>query len=86
MKIKPLANKLLVLRSDAKAKTDGGVILPDVARERSSKGKVISVGGGKQVKEGDLVFFKSYVGAEVKLNGKEHLVMDESDVLAVIED
>jgi chaperonin GroES len=96
MKIRPLADKVLVQRLEAETKTAGGIVLPDTAKEKPQKGKVISVGEGKlledgtrhkmQVKKGDQVLFTSYAGTEVKADGKEYLIMDESSILAVIED
>lgn len=96
MKIKPMFDKVLVRRLEAEAKTAGGIVLPDTAKEKPQRGKVISVGPGKtledgstkkaQVKKGDTVLFTSYAGTEVKIAGKEHLIMSESDILAVIED
>ena len=95
MKIQPLADKILVCRLEAEAKTAGGIVLPDSAKEKPQKGKIVSVGKGKvlddgtirkmQVKKGDTVLFTSYAGTEVKIGGKEHLIMSESDILAVIE-
>ena len=95
MKIKPLSDRILVQRLDAETKTAGGIVLPDSAKEKPQRGKVISVGPGKtlddgtvkklQVKKGDQVLFTSYAGTEVKISGKEHLIMSESDILAVIE-
>jgi chaperonin GroES len=96
MKIRPLADKVLVQRVEAENKTAGGIVLPDTAKEKPQKGKVVAVGEGKltddgtrqkpQVKKGDKVLFSSYAGSEVKIDGKEHLIMSESDILAVIED
>ena len=95
MKIRPLADKVIVERIEAETKTAGGIVLPDSAKEKPQRGKVLSVGEGKllddgskgamQVKKGDEVLFTSYAGAEVKLDGKEYLIMDESDIMAVIE-
>ncbi|MCU0916099.1 MAG: co-chaperone GroES [Planctomycetes bacterium] len=95
MKIRPLGDKVLVERVEAEAKTAGGIVLPDTAKEKPQRGKVVSVGEGKmlengtrkeiQVKKGDLVLFTSYAGTEVKIDGKEYLIMDESDIMAVIE-
>ena len=95
MKIRPLADKVLVQRVEAENKTMGGIVLPDTAKEKPQRGKIISVGKGKvlddgsikkvQVKKGDLVLFTSYAGTEVKIDGKEYLIMDESDIMAVIE-
>jgi chaperonin GroES len=96
MKIRPLADKVLVQRLEAETKTAGGIVLPDTAKEKPQRGKVINVGEGKlledgsrhkmQVKKGDQVLFTSYAGTEVKADGKEYLIMDESSILAVIED
>ena len=95
MKIRPLGDKVLVKRVEAESKTAGGIVLPDTAKEKPQRGKVVSVGEGKmlengtrkevQVKKGDLVLFTSYAGSEVKIDGKEYLIMDESDIMAVIE-
>ncbi len=95
MKIRPLADKVLVQRLEAQSKTTGGIVLPDSAKEKPQRGKIISVGNGKvlddgtvqklQVKKGDMVLFTSYAGTEVKINGKEYLIMSESDIMAVIE-
>ena len=95
MKIRPLADKVLVQRLEAETKTSGGIVLPDSAKEKPQKGKIVSVGKGKvlddgtlrkmQVKKGDMVLFTSYAGTEVKVDSKEYLIMSESDIMAVIE-
>jgi chaperonin GroES len=95
MKIRPLADKVLVQRLEAENKTAGGIVLPDTAKEKPQRGKIISVGQGKmlddgtvrkpQVKKGDSVLFTSYAGTDVKIAGKEYLIMSESDIMAVIE-
>jgi chaperonin GroES len=95
MKIRPLADKVLVERIEAESKTAGGIVLPDSAKEKPQRGKIISVGEGKlledgsrsqmQVKKGDEVLFTSYAGNEIKLDGKEYIIMDETDIMAVIE-
>jgi len=95
MKIRPLADKVLVQRVEAETKTAGGIVLPDSAKEKPQRGKIVSVGEGKmlddgtikklQVKRGDEVLFTSYAGTEVKINGKEYLIMSESDIMAIIE-
>ncbi len=95
MKIRPLADKVLVQRLEAETKTAGGIVLPDTAKEKPQKGKRVSVGEGKllddgtrqkvQVKKGQIVLFTSYAGTEIKIEGKEYLIMDESDIMAVIE-
>jgi len=95
MKVRPLADKVLVQRLEAETKTTGGIVLPDSAKEKPQRGKIISIGKGKvlddgtvkkvQVKKGDMVLFTSYAGTEIKVDGKEYLIMDESDIMAVIE-
>ena len=96
MKVRPLSDKVLVQRVEAETKTAGGIVLPDSAKEKPQKGKVVAVGDGKvldngsrqkpQVKKGDTVLFTSYAGSELKMDGKEYLIMAESDIMAVIED
>jgi chaperonin GroES len=95
MKIRPLGDKVLVQRLEAESRTAGGIVLPDTAKEKPQRGKVISVGEGKilddgsrrqmQVKKGDMILFTSYAGTEIKIDGKEYLIMSESDIMAVIE-
>jgi chaperonin GroES len=95
MKIRPLADKVLVQRLEAENKTAGGIVLPDAAKEKPQRGKVVAVGTGKvlddgtvrklEVQKGDTVLFTSYAGTEVKIDGKEHLIMSESDIMAIIE-
>ena len=95
MKIRPLADKVLVQRLEAENKTSGGIVLPDAAKEKPQRGKIVAVGKGKvlddgtvkalQVKKGDVVLFTSYAGTDVKIDGKEYLIMDESSILAVID-
>ena len=95
MKLHPLRDKLVVERLEAQDKTKGGIHLPDAAKEKPKEGKVIAVGEGKvldngtrvkpQVKVGDKVLFTSYAGTEVKIDGKEYLIMSEEDVLAVLD-
>jgi len=95
MNIRPLADKVLVERVEAESKTAGGIVLPDTAKEKPQRGRIVSVGEGRlledgtrrevQLKKGDLVLFTSYAGTEIKVDGKEYLIMDESDVMAVIE-
>ena len=94
MKIKPLADKVLVERTEADAVTAGGIVLPESAKEKPQRGKIISAGPGKllddgtlskmQVKKGDEVLFTSYAGTDVKLDGKDYLIMDEYDIMAVV--
>jgi chaperonin GroES len=95
MKLKPLSDKVLLKRVEASSETAGGIVLPDSAKERSSKGEVISVGPGKvkddgtrsemSVKKGDIVLFESYAPREIKLDGQEYLIVDESSIIAVVE-
>jgi chaperonin GroES len=95
MKIKPLGDKIVVKRLEAETKTAGGIVLPDSAKEKPKRGKVVAVGDGKilengkraalSVKKGDEVVFTSYAGTEVKVSGEELIIMNESDVLAVVE-
>jgi chaperonin GroES len=96
MKIRPLGDKVLVQRLEAETKTAGGIVIPDAAKEKPQRGTIISVGEGKllddgsrgqmQVKKGDKVLFTSYAGTEVKVGGKDYLIMDETDIMAVIEE
>jgi chaperonin GroES len=95
MKIRPLGDKVIVQRLEAQAVTAGGIVLPDSAKEKPQRGKIVSVGDGKQlddgsraemsVKKGQEVLFTSYAGTEVKVDGKEYLIMDESDIMAIVE-
>ena len=96
MKLQPLNDRLLVKRLESEEKTAGGLYIPDTAKEKPSKGEVIAVGPGKvddngnrvalTVKKGDMVLFNKYAGTEVKLDGVDHLVLREDDVLAIIND
>ncbi len=95
MKVVPLNDKIVVKRLEAEAKTAGGIMLPDSAKEKPKQGKVLSLGDGKRletgerapmlVKEGDRVLFSSYAGNEVTIDGEEYLIMTEDDILAVVE-
>jgi chaperonin GroES len=94
MTVIPLNDKILVERVEAEEKTAGGIVLPDTAKEKPKQGKVLSLGDGKvldtgkrqafQVKKGDRVLFTSYAGSEIKIEGKEYLIMSEEDILAVV--
>jgi chaperonin GroES len=94
-KIRPLNDRVMVLRVEEGEKTVGGIIIPDTAKEKPQQGKVIAVGPGKvdekgkrigmDVKEGDRILFGKYSGNEIKVDGVEHLIMREEDILAVIE-
>lgn len=93
--IRPLGDRVLVQRTEAEDKTAGGILLPDSAKEKPKEGKIISIGEGKtldngekskfSVKKGDRVLFTSYAGTEVKVGGNEYLIMREEDILGVIE-
>jgi chaperonin GroES len=95
MQIRPLHDRLIVKRTEEEEKTKGGIIIPDTAKEKPIEGKVIAVGEGRikkdgtkiplDVKVGDRVLFTKYGGTEVKIDGEEHLMMREDDVLAVLE-
>jgi len=95
LKIRPLGEKVLVKRLEAAETTSGGIVLPEAAKEKPKRGTVLSVGDGRlldtgqrkplQVKKGDQVLFTSYAGTEVKVDGDEMIIMDESDILAVLE-
>ena len=95
MKIKPLHDRVLVRRLEQEEKTAGGIIIPDTAKEKPAEGEVIAVGSGKAddkgtvrpltVKKGDRVLFAKYSGNDIKIDGVDHLIMREDDVLGVIE-
>ena len=95
MNVKPINDRIVVVRLEKEQKTTGGIIIPDTAKEKPQIGKVVAVGPGKwddnaqriplEVKEGDRVLFSKYAGTEVKLDGIEHLFMKEDDVLCIID-
>lgn len=95
MKIRPLHDRILVERVEEEEKTAGGILIPDSAKEKPQKGRVVSVGEGKfndkgervkpDVKAGDTILFEKYAGNEVKIEGKEYLIMREEDVMGIIE-
>jgi chaperonin GroES len=95
MKVRPLHDRILVRRIEEGEKTRGGLIIPDTAKEKPQEGRVIAVGNGRvdedgtlrplDVHKGDRVLFTKYSGAEVEVEGNEHLIMREDDVLAVLE-
>jgi chaperonin GroES len=95
-KIKPLGDKVLVQPSTAGEQTAGGIVLPDTAKERPQEGKVIAVGPGRildsgetakmAVSEGDTVIYSKYGGTEIKLDGTDYLILDESSILAIKKD
>jgi chaperonin GroES len=89
LKVKPLADRVLVEPAAAEQKTAGGIIIPDTAKEKPQRGTVVAVGAGKKdepltVKEGDLVLYGKYSGTEINVDGKDYLIMRESDILAII--
>ncbi|HEY7120759.1 MAG TPA: co-chaperone GroES [Tepidisphaeraceae bacterium] len=94
-KLRPLGDKILVKRVEAETKTKSGIVLPDSAKEKPRRGKIISLGDGKRlesgeraawnVKKGDEVIFASYAGTEIKIDGEELMIMSEDDILAVVE-
>jgi chaperonin GroES len=95
MKIRPLQDRILVKRIDEEEKTKGGIIIPDSAKEKPQEGKVIAVGNGRigedgtvrplDVKKGDVVLFGKYGGTEVSVDGGEHLIIREDDILGIME-
>ena len=95
IKVRPLHNRLIVKRVEEDEKTAGGIIIPDTAKEKPQQGKVISVGPGRrdekgnlvavEVSKGDRILFSKYAGTEVNLDGEEHLIISEDDVLAILE-
>ena len=95
MKVVPLHDRIVVSRIESEEKTAGGIIIPDTAKEKPQEGKVVAVGPGKRdkdgklialdVKAGDRVLFAKWAGTEFKLDGKEHMIMKEDDILGVIE-
>jgi chaperonin GroES len=94
MKVKPLADRVIILPLEAEEKTAGGIIIPDNAKEKPQKGEIVAVGPGKYaddgqkiamcLKKGDKVLYAKYSGSEVTIDGKEYLIVRESDVLAVL--
>jgi chaperonin GroES len=95
MKIKPLHDRVLVLRIEEEEKTTGGIIIPDTAKEQPQEGRVVAMGPGKldekgkrismAVKENNRILFGKYAGTEIKIDGVEHLIMREEDILGIIE-
>jgi chaperonin GroES len=95
MKVRPLHDRILIQRIDEEETTKGGIIIPDTAKEKPQEGKVIAVGNGKiaddgkvtplDVKKGDRVLFSKYAGTEINVDGEEHLIIREDDVLGVLE-
>ncbi len=95
MKIRPLQDRIIVRRIDEEETSKGGIIIPDSAKEKPSEGKVLAVGKGKvnedgkvsplDVKKGDRVLFSKYAGTEINIEGEEHLIIREDDVLGICE-
>jgi len=89
VKLKPLADRVIVEAAQAEEKTAGGIIIPDTAKEKPQRGKVVAVGNGKKdepltVKVGDEVLYGKYAGTEINVAGKEYLIMRESDIFAIV--
>ncbi|HIJ36897.1 MAG TPA: co-chaperone GroES [Deltaproteobacteria bacterium] len=94
MKVRPLHDRVIVKRVEEEATTKGGIIIPDTAKEKPVEGKVIAVGDGKvgddgkkiamEVKAGDKVLFGKYAGTEIQIDGEEHLIMREDDIIAIV--
>lgn len=95
MKIRPLQDRVIVKRIEEEEKSKGGIIIPDTAKEKPQEGKVVAVGKGKvnddgkttplDVKVNDLILFGKYSGTEINIEGQEHLIMREDDILGIIE-
>ena len=95
MKVRPLQDRVLVKRVESEARSAGGIIIPDTAKEKPLEGIVIAVGAGKrledgsriapEVKEGDRVLFGKYAGTEIKVDGEEHMILQESDILGIVD-
>ncbi len=95
MKIRPMNDRILVVRVEEEKKTTGGIIIPDTAKEKPQEGKVVAAGPGKMgedgkriamgVKKGDRILFSKYAGTEIKMDGVEHIFMREDDILGILE-
>ena len=95
MKIRPLHDRVIVKRIEEERKSAGGIVIPDTAAEKPDQGEIVAVGKGKKddqgklialdVKPGDKVLFSKYSGTEVKIDGEEHLIMREEDLLAILD-
>ena len=88
--VKPLADRVIIEPAPAEEKTAGGIIIPDTAKEKPKKGKIIAAGNGKKdepltVKAGDTVLYGQYSGTEIKIDGSDYLIMRESDIFAIVE-
>ena len=95
MKIRPLHDRVIIKRTEEEEKTKGGIIIPDTAKEKPVEGIIVAVGDGKvledgtksplEVKEGNRVLFGKYAGTEINIEGEEHLIMKEDDIIAIVE-
>ena len=95
MKVRPLQDRVIVKRVEEEETTKGGIIIPDTAKEKPIEGEVVAVGNGKvlengkkqplEVKVGDKILFGKYAGTDIKIDGEEHLIMREDDIIAVVE-
>ena len=95
MKLRPLDDRVVIKREDEEKKTKGGIIIPDTAKEKPQKGKIVAVGPGKRdkdgnrippdVKKGDVVLFGKYAGTEIKIDGVDHVVLNTDDIFGVID-
>ena len=95
MKIRPINDRVLVMREEEEQKSVGGIIIPDTAKEKPQRGKIVAAGPGKvgedgkrtplEVKSGDRILFSKYAGTEIKIDGVEHLFMREDDILSILE-
>ncbi|HEY9082203.1 MAG TPA: co-chaperone GroES [Vicingaceae bacterium] len=89
LKIKPLADRVIIEPAPAEEKTAGGIIIPDTAKEKPQRGKVLAVGNGKKdepmtVKKGDVVLYGKYAGTEITIEGNDYLIMKEADIYAIV--
>ena len=95
MKIRPLHDRVIIKRLEEEEKTKGGIIIPDTAKEKPAQGKIVAVGKGRMldngklleltVKPGDTVLFGKYAGTDIKIDGEEHLILREEDILAIMD-
>ena len=95
MKVRPLHDRVIVKRVEEEEKTKGGIIIPDTAKEKPMEGEVVAVGNGKvlesgerfplEVKKGDRILFGKYAGTDIKIDGEEHLILREDDIIAIVE-
>jgi chaperonin GroES len=96
MKVTPLYDRIVIKRIEEESKTKGGIIIPDAAKEKPQEGRVVAIGSGKitdkgervapEVKVGNKILFGKYSGTEIKIDGEEHLILREDDILAILED